>query len=197
MLIVEKIGYIVNSIRPKGTVTFTNSTPDITLPCDYVLNCGCNKVEESGTFDFTELTPYYYFGNVYEVKRILDNKNNNQKRKYPCVILEQPFTTKVISNQNESPELTLFIINYSDVNATYVERYKSNFKELLYPLWNKIHKAIKKSDLVSGYELVHIKEHPNFYVNKVISDNWDLLEIKIKILFNHCEKDFCENLIYN
>lgn len=199
MLIVERIGYLVNQLRETGTTEIVDKVSSVDLGCDYVLNCSCEKIETAtnGTYQYTLLSPYYYFGNVYEVQRILDTKNMQQKRKYPAIILEQLFTNKIYQNERENPTFKIYIVNYSDTEDSYVQRYQNNIKNILYPLWEKLYEEIKKSDMVNSYELQEVNEMPNFAVNKVIEDCWDLLEIKIKILFNKgCNKTFCEKLIY-
>ena len=74
---------------------------------------------------------------------------------------------------------------------TYEKRYSTNFKNVLYPLFDSFISAIKKSENVYNYIIRSKTDVPYYTEGEVVAnDFWDIIDVKIEINFiENCKKN--------
>jgi hypothetical protein len=204
-IVVEQIGYLVNLLRESGKVNVVTAGVSPLDTCDRVVyDCGtCEKDLTVGLHEYTIINPHYYFGNQFEIQRILDAKDLSFATKYPCIILEMPFTESV-GVQGVRANIRLLLCNYIDSedvngNPVYSQAYQERFKPVLYPLYDNLIKKLESSNIARSYEITSKTDRPLFGETKLVSsDYWDVIDLRLSILFNQsCKHEVCEQLIYN
>ncbi len=99
--------------------------------------------------------PYYEIGHPLEVSNLLLEKNKNDKlkyQKYPLIVL---FTDVKIKSGEKNvvgilENLNISILGLSQANYSSRQRYESNIKTVLYPLYNTLINKIKSSKYFIG-----------------------------------------------
>lgn len=91
--------------------------------------------------------PYYLHGHPLEIIKTLTLKDKSQNwkyRKFPLVILLQDFEEKKGVNPSWSLQVSprILIVNETKREFSSVERYKENFKPILYPIYELLLEAI-------------------------------------------------------
>jgi hypothetical protein len=195
MVVVDEIKYIIDTMRERGIFTKTSNVKPNSVPCNVVYDCNpCLAFEdlENGVYGWYNLEPYYYYGNKNEIERLLDFKgkafNQENRIKYPAIILEQPFR-EVPTNGFNKCTLRILIVTGSNSTDTYEQRYNNSFKTILYPLHDSLISAFKKASNVASYEVLDKTDRPFFTEAALVSsDYWDVIDLRIETtLINNCK----------
>lgn len=195
MVVVDEISYIIDQMRETGTATIVSGATSDTIPCKVVWDCDpCLKISDlsDGVHSWYDKSPYYYYGNKPEVAKLLTIKDNSitNRAKYPCIILEQPFI-EVPDREITKVTLRLLLATKTDSTMTYKKRYETNFKTILYPMYEDLMTAIKASNNVQTYVIKSKTDIP-FYTDKevVSNDFWDVIDLRLELnLINNCKKN--------
>ena len=195
LIIVDEVKYIVDQMRTTGTVEIVSGVPVESVPCEVVYNCDpCVTASNlpDGVYSWYNKSPYYYYGNRNEVRNLLALKDKKIKNraKYPCIILEQPFT-EVLEYGRTKTTLRFLLATKTDDVMTYEKRYSTNFKNVLYPLFDSFISAIKKSENVYNYIIRSKTDVPYYTEGEVVAnDFWDIIDVRIELNFiENCKKN--------
>jgi hypothetical protein len=195
MVVVDEIKYIIDTMRERGTFTKSSSVKPSDIPCSVVYDCNhCLAFEDlaNGSHTWYNQEPYYYYGNKDEIIRLLTRKEKEfyqeDKIKYPAIILEQPFRELPTNGFNKCT-LRILIVTGSNSTDTYQQRYTNSFKTILYPLYDSLISAFKKASNVASYEVIEKTDRPFFTESALVSsDYWDVIDLRIETnLKNNCK----------
>ena len=195
LIIVDEVKYIVDQMRTTGTVEIVSGVPVESVPCEVVYNCDpCLSASNlpDGVYSWYNKSPYYYYGNRNEVRNLLalKDKKIKSRAKYPCIILEQPFT-EVLEYGRTKTTLRFLLATKTDDVMNYEKRYSTNFKNVLYPLFDSFISAIKKSENVYNYIIRSKTDVPYYTEGEVVAnDFWDIIDVRIELNFiENCKKN--------
>lgn len=195
LIIVDEVKYIVDQMRTTGNVEIVSGVPVESVPCEVVYNCDpCVSASNlpDGVYSWYNKSPYYYYGNRNEVRNLLalKDKKIKSRAKYPCIILEQPFI-EVLEYGRTKTTLRFLLATKTDDVMTYEKRYSTNFKNVLYPLFDSFISAVKKSENVYNYIIRSKTDVPYYTEGEVVAnDFWDIIDVKIEINFiENCKKN--------
>lgn len=198
MVLKNEIAYIIDLMRSKGNVTVTNGTFSYEVPCNVVFDCDkCLKASDldNGVHSWYSEEPYFYFGNKYEVERILslkDKKHNQSDRiKYPAIILEMPFKENFDDFDRVNSTMRILFATKTESALTYEQRYEQNFEAILIPMFEAFKTAMQKAENVDGFNIKSKTDIPYFGEKAVVSsDLWDVIDTQFEINFiNNCKKN--------
>jgi len=110
----------------------------------------------------------YQYGYITELAETLQQWEETQEwreKKYPLVWLRQPFTIKrgEPNYYGTIPDLTLFIMNRTDVNYKAAQRMELNFKPILHPIYRELVKQIDLSVAFDFEDYTPDLEETDFY----------------------------------
>lgn len=203
IVVKDYIGGIVAKLRKQGTLTIASGiatpmpTDSFTIDGEFIdrnlKDLNGNTIAD-GTYTYVEEKPYYWSGNKNEIERLLSSKDKfDQTRKYPFIVLEQPFTEEPSANLKEVQidRLRIIIATNTDLNKWNDKRYKDNFKPILYPIFEQFIKELRKSNKVISFDILEKTDVP-FYgedTNTISNDKWDYIDLVLNIRFienNEC-----------
>jgi len=125
----------------------------------------------------------------------MDESNCMNKSRYPAVVLFQDFMSKKKSVGVWTSNLHLIICNVTTPTMKAHERYNTNFKPLLTPLYNEFISAIELHQGFVGYRLEHssidrlywgqkgLKYYDASTTTNIFCDFVDAIEIEATLLF--------------
>ena len=154
--------------------------------------------EVQKVYDPAELEkPYFMHWHPVEIATILSEKNLNDEdkhKKYPAICLFQDFDENWSADSIECPSLNIAIITETKAHFEASERYQSNFKDELYPIFNILVDKIKSSKHLDMHrdQIIFVKTDRLFWGRNnqaIMNDFIDAIEIsKLKLIFsNECQ----------
>lgn len=140
---------------------------------------------------------YYEHGHILEINNTLIGKEksiNARNRKYPLIMLLQPFTETVQDiGYNVNLRLMICSSTKSDIKAQ--ERYEKVFNPVLYPIYDSLMEALRRSKYFSWSGGLKMPPHTktdrpflgvsseNGNIRYIMSDKLDAIEITNLNLF--------------
>lgn len=96
-----------------------------------------------------ELTPYYEYGHRLEIANMLTEKEKTQYKynRYPLIALRLDILERDTSKGMMEYRLNMAIMTMTDHNYNAKQRYDKVFIPVLYPLYERFFKALKKSGI--------------------------------------------------
>jgi hypothetical protein len=188
LIVVDEVQYIIDQMRTKGEVEIVSGAPVGSVPCEVVYDCDeCLKASDlsDGLHSWYNKSPFYYYGNRNEVRNLLalKDKKITGRAKYPCIILEQPFT-EVLEYGRTNTTLRFLLATKTDDSMTYQKRYATNFKNILYPMFDEFISAMKRSENVYTHVIKSKTDVPFYSEEEIVAnDFWDIIDVKIEINF--------------
>lgn len=129
----------------------------------------------------------FQFGTLREIVDNLNTLTSVNAKKYPLIALIEPFRQqKGIYGINTKARLRLLIATYTEKNLKADERLASNFKPVLFPIYDAFLAEIKRSESFSAEEIKHTlinhfeigRESLSGYDGSVFNDHIDAIEIQ-------------------
>jgi hypothetical protein len=187
--IVDDIGAVVTRMR--GLNDYNYGTGMAT----YLTNNGVSSANQL-------LAPFYMYGHRKEIANRLRAKNADKVymyQKYPLIALRMDIPEPYVNDMAEL-NLNIVILAYTDKNWNAEERMTNVFKPVLYPMYDRFFKELRKSGLFFWQDSVipnHTKVDRPFWgiensegnSKYIFSDPLDAIEIidlKIKKNFKNC-----------
>lgn len=160
-------------------------------------------VENINTYGDLDFEVYYEHGHILEIDNTLTEKENSNlyNKKYPLVMLLQPFTENLGDGRVSISDLRLIICTNTESDIKANERYKETFKPVLIPIYDQLINEIIESGLFLFDEELrpsHNRIDRPFYgissqngtVRYVMSDKLDAIEItnlNVNYIKNNCD----------
>tara|TARA_R110000803_G_scaffold141095_1_gene207590 strand:+ start:173 stop:676 length:504 start_codon:yes stop_codon:yes gene_type:complete len=133
---------------------------------------------------------FAYDGNRKEVEAVIYSKDKEDLNfnKYPCTILEMPYT--VIPNDwNRLNDvkvdgLRILIVAQAQQMGRNEERYDNVIKPLLYPILEELLNALRNQKNIQSFKVVSVTEHPYWGTEqKIANDIWETLDVRLDVNF--------------
>ena len=141
--------------------------------------------------------PYFMHGHPVEIATILSEKDASSVykfKKYPAICLFQDFDENWSADSIECNALNIAIITDTKSEFEASERYRSTFKDELYPIFNILIEKIKSSKHLNMHrdQITFVKTDRLYWGRNnqaVMNDFIDAIEIsKLKLIFsNQCQ----------
>lgn len=139
------------------------------------------------------LKPFYHFGTYLELTKRIQIKDQIDAEKYPLVWLvweagENAQKWDTGKGYEVSPRI--FICTFTSSDYSSVERYDTNFVQILFPIWDIMKAKIQRSNFISNNGFTfQLSEHLLWGESlgfakgqNVLFDTLDAIEIKIDSL---------------
>lgn len=132
----------------------------------------------------------FYDGNKMEVEQVINSKDDENVKfnKYPCYVLEMPFTWKPSDFNNldeiSVSNLRLLIVTSAELEERNSKRYETKFSPILFPLLDQLVKEMNAYNQIQTFEVLKVIEHPYYGTKQTVSnDKWEVIEVILNIEF--------------
>jgi hypothetical protein len=217
----QLIGDIIDTIRKTGTITDvvfsghkSTVTSDNTLrngeyvkinDVDYqVSNVTTSSFQVvgnvTGQTSWKALAPYYEYGHMLEITQLLAKKDKAASfkgQKYPLIALSMDFEEDHTQRARVIINPTIYIINETDKDYYAKNRIDNVFIPILYPVYEDLIDAFKKSTALEQRQIKHRKtdrvfwgkELPMYNSQAKMNDYIDAIElnnVELKFITKQC-----------
>ena len=165
---------VANSLKARDVVNINDVSHAVITATDTYFTV---EADVSSYTEYTTGSPYFMFGHMLEIASTLarmDKAPNLLKwQKYPLIILkldtESSYTG--FGNTFDYTDITLYLCNITQPTYKAAERLENNFEKVLYPIYEKLIKALKK------HPSIRLHGNENFKHTKIDRFFWGTTQL--------------------